>query len=43
MAYSKNEKKLKEFLSKQDDSSRSGKKTQGNPRSTPNDPNLRRG
>ena len=43
MAYSKNEKKLKEFLSKQDDSIRTSSKTQGNPGSTPNDPNIRRG
>ena len=43
MAYSKNEKKLKEYLSKQDDSSRPSKKAKSDPRSTPNDPNLRRG
>lgn len=43
MAYSKNEKKLKEFLSKQDDSIRTSSKTQGNSGSPSNDPNIRRG
>ncbi len=43
MAYSKNEKKLKEFLSKQHDISRPSQKVKSNPRSAPNDPNLRRG
>jgi hypothetical protein len=43
MAYSKNEKKLKEYLSKQDDSSRPSKKAKSDPRSTPDDPNFRRG
>ena len=43
MAYSKNEKKLKEFLSKQDDSIRTRSKVKSNTGSPSNDPNIRRG
>lgn len=43
MAYSKNEKKLKAFLSKQDDSIKSDRKIKSNPRRTSDDSDIRRG
>ena len=43
MAYSKNEKKLKAFLSKQDDTIKSDRKTKGNSRRASDDSDVRRG
>ena len=43
MAYSKNERKLKAFLSKQDDTIKSDRKIKSNPRGTSDDQDVRRG
>lgn len=43
MAYCKNENKLKEYLSKQDDTNRVSPKTKSNTRSASDDKNIRRG
>lgn len=42
MAYSKNEKKLKEYLKKQDDTKQPNKQIKGNSGKPSNDKNLRR-
>jgi hypothetical protein len=43
MAYSKNERKLKAFLSKQDDTRKPSPKIKNNPRRSSDDSDVRRG